>query len=134
MIRSVIGLFSVFTSVELMETYGNFGISMLISGLGILIFVWPILDGYYKYAPEHHWSYKKKWMNNVGSSTPRLYRIDPLYIYPNLGESRKVGLMDKLQGSFKKRGIKELIGSDVIRNRRWVYLMGLLSLWSINPM
>ena len=60
MIRSVIGLFSVFTSVELMETYGNFGISMLISGLGILIFVWPILDGYYKYAAEHHWSYKKK--------------------------------------------------------------------------
>ena len=73
-------------------------------------------------------------MNNVGSSTSRLYRIDPLYIYPNLGESRKVGLMDKLQGSSKKRGIKELIGSDVIRNRRWVYLMGLLPLWSINPM
>ena len=60
MIRSVIGLFAVFTSIELMETYGNFWISMLISTLGLLIFAWPVLDGYYKYAPEYHWSHKKK--------------------------------------------------------------------------
>ena len=60
MIRSVIGLFAVFTSVGLMEEYGSYSMSMFISTLGLLIFIWPVLDGYYKYAPEYHWSYKKK--------------------------------------------------------------------------
>ena len=60
MIRTVIGLFSIFTSIELMETHGSFWTSMLLSGLGLLIFIWPIVDGYYKYAPEYHWSYKGK--------------------------------------------------------------------------
>ena len=39
MIRSVIGLFAVLTSVELLETYGNFWISILISALGILMLI-----------------------------------------------------------------------------------------------
>ena len=56
MIRTVIGLFAVFTSLELLEKYGDIWTCVLISGLGILIFAWPVIDGYYKYAPEYHWS------------------------------------------------------------------------------
>ena len=58
MIRSIIGLFTVLASVSNMERYGSLAVGVIGWTIGLAIFAWPVVTGYYKVAPEAHYARK----------------------------------------------------------------------------
>ena len=58
MIRSVIGLFTVLASISNMERFGSLAVGIVGCAIGLGIFVWPVVAGYYKVAPEAHYTRK----------------------------------------------------------------------------
>ena len=58
MIRSIIGLFTVLASISNMERFGSLAIGIVGCAIGLGIFAWPVVAGYYKVAPEAHYTRK----------------------------------------------------------------------------
>ena len=58
MIRSIIGLFTVLASVSNMERFGSLAVGIVGCTIGLGIFVWPVVTGYFKVAPESYYARK----------------------------------------------------------------------------
>ena len=58
MIRAMIGFFTVMTSIDAMEQYGSVLVGVLGCAVGLALFTWPVVTGYFKVAPESYYARK----------------------------------------------------------------------------
>ena len=56
MIRLVIGFFMVLGSTGFVENHDDLKLGILTSMIGLGLVTWPVLTGYFKVAPERHFS------------------------------------------------------------------------------
>ena len=55
MIRAMIGFFTVMTSIDAMEQYGSVLVGVLGCAVGLALFTWPVVTGYFKVSPESYY-------------------------------------------------------------------------------
>jgi len=55
MIRAMIGFFTVMTSIDTMEQYGSILVGVLGCAIGLVLFTWPVVTGYFKVSPESYY-------------------------------------------------------------------------------
>ena len=55
MIRAMIGFFTVMTSIDAMEQYGSVLVGVLGCAIGLALFTWPVVTGYFKVSPESYY-------------------------------------------------------------------------------
>ena len=55
MIRAMIGFFTVMTSIDAMEQYGSILVGVLGCTIGLALFTWPVVTGYFKVSPESYY-------------------------------------------------------------------------------
>jgi hypothetical protein len=55
MIRAMVGFFTVMTSIDAMEQYGSVLIGVLGCAVGLALFTWPVVTGYFKVSPESYY-------------------------------------------------------------------------------
>jgi hypothetical protein len=55
MIRAMIGFFTVMTSIDAMEQYGSILVGVLGCAIGLALFTWPVVTGYFKVSPESYY-------------------------------------------------------------------------------
>ena len=58
MIRAMIGFFTVMTSIDAMEQYGSVLVGVFGCAIGLALFTWPVVTGYFKVAPEAYYARK----------------------------------------------------------------------------
>ena len=55
MIRAMVGFFTVMTSIDAMEQYGSILVGVLGCAIGLALFTWPVVTGYFKVSPESYY-------------------------------------------------------------------------------
>lgn len=58
MIRAMIGFFLIISSFDAMEQYSSIVIGALGCAVGLALFTWPVVTGYFKVAPEAYYARK----------------------------------------------------------------------------
>ena len=58
MIRAMVGFFMVISSFDAMEQYESIALGVLGVSIGLALFTWPVVTGYFKVAPEAHYARK----------------------------------------------------------------------------
>ena len=58
MIIAMVGFFMVISSFDAMEQYESISLGVLGVSIGLALFTWPVVTGYFKVAPEAHYARK----------------------------------------------------------------------------
>ena len=61
MIRTTIGFLLLMIAGAILSEHGNLWVSLTIAIVGLSIFSWPILTGYYSVTPESHYKKYRQW-------------------------------------------------------------------------
>ena len=55
MIRAMVGFFLILSSFDAMEQYSSIVIGVLGCTIGLALFTWPVITGYFKVSPESYY-------------------------------------------------------------------------------
>ena len=55
MIRAMVGFFLIISSFDAMEKYESISLGVLGCTIGLALFAWPVVTGYFKVSPESYY-------------------------------------------------------------------------------